>query len=112
MRGDSFRQPKPDGRRSPVSTLGHAAMLAAGAAFSLAGLSACAVGPDFAPPTLPAVAGYTPERTPAATTSADVPGGSAQKFDIGRDIPGDWWKVFRSKELDALIAEALRANPN
>ena len=87
-------------------------MLAAGAAFSLLGLAACAVGPDFAPPTLPAVAGYTPERTPAATASADVAGGATQKFDIGRDIPGDWWKVFRSKELDALIAEALRANPS
>jgi NodT family efflux transporter outer membrane factor (OMF) lipoprotein len=56
--------------------------------------------------------GYTPERTPAPTTSAAVPGGATQKFDTGRDIPGDWWKVFRSKELDALIAEALRANPN
>jgi NodT family efflux transporter outer membrane factor (OMF) lipoprotein len=87
-------------------------MLAAGAACSLLGLAACAVGPDFAPPTVPSIAGYTPERTPAATASADVAGGATQKFDIGRDIPGDWWKVFRSKELDALIAEALRANPS
>jgi NodT family efflux transporter outer membrane factor (OMF) lipoprotein len=87
-------------------------MLAAGAACSLLGLAACAVGPDFAPPTVPSVAGYTPERTPAATASADVAGGATQKFVIGRDIPGDWWKVFRSKELDALIAEALRANPS
>ena len=34
------------------------------------------------------------------------------KFVNGRDIPGEWWKVFHSKEIDALIAEALRANPN
>jgi len=112
LRGGTIRQREAGGKRSPVSHFGHYAMLAAGAAFSLLGLSACAVGPDFAPPTLPADAGYTPERTPAATASADVAAGSAQKFVIGRDIPGDWWKVFRSKELDALIAEALRANPN
>ncbi len=36
----------------------------------------------------------------------------AQKFDMGRDIPGEWWTVFHSKELDELIAEALQANPN
>ncbi|HEY4920541.1 MAG TPA: TolC family protein, partial [Xanthobacteraceae bacterium] len=87
-------------------------MLTAGIAFSLFGLAACAVGPDFAPPAAPPVAGYTPERTPAATTSAAVAGGAAQKFDGGRDIPGDWWTVFHSKELDGLIAEALRSNPN
>ena len=31
---------------------------------------------------------------------------------MGRDIPGDWWKVFHSKEIDVLIVEALHANPN
>jgi len=87
-------------------------MLAAGIALSLVGLAACAVGPDFAPPPAPPAAGYTPERTPAATTSAAVAGGAAQKFEVGRDIPGDWWKVFHSHELDGLIAEALRSNPN
>ena len=46
------------------------------------------------------------------TDSADVSAGAAQKFIVGRDIPGEWWKVFRSKELDGLIAEALRANPS
>ena len=57
-------------------------------------------------------AGYTPEGQPAATASADVAGGAAQKFDMGRDIPGEWWKVFHSKELDSLMAEALQANPS
>ena len=47
-----------------------------------------------------------------ATASTDVAGGAAQKFDIGRDIPGEWWTVFHSKELDSLIAEALQANPS
>jgi NodT family efflux transporter outer membrane factor (OMF) lipoprotein len=78
----------------------------------LLALSACAVGPDFTPPPAPPVAGYTPEADPLSTASADVAGGAAQRFDTSRDIPGEWWKVFHSKELDGLIAEALQANPN
>jgi NodT family efflux transporter outer membrane factor (OMF) lipoprotein len=79
---------------------------------ALLGLAACAVGPDFSPPPAPPVAGYTPETPPATTASADVPGGAAQKFLMGRDIPGEWWRVFHSKEIDSLVAEALHANPN
>jgi NodT family efflux transporter outer membrane factor (OMF) lipoprotein len=88
------------------------APIAAGAALSLLALSACAIGPDFQPPPAPHAAGYTPEGQLATTASVDVAGGAAQKFDIGRDIPAEWWKVFRSKELDSLIAEALQQNPS
>jgi NodT family efflux transporter outer membrane factor (OMF) lipoprotein len=75
-------------------------------------LSACAVGPDFKVPAAPAAAGYTPEASPAATAAIDAPGGASQRFDLGGDIPGQWWKVFHSKELDGLIIQALQANPN
>ena len=82
------------------------------AALSLLALAACAVGPDFKPQQAPEAAGYGPEgQKVAATASSDVAGGEAQKFETGRDIPGEWWKVFHSMELDNLIAEALRANP-
>jgi NodT family efflux transporter outer membrane factor (OMF) lipoprotein len=84
----------------------------AAAFLSLLVLSDCAVGPNFAPPPAPPVAGITPEAKPAATASTDVAAGAAQKFDIGRDIPGEWWMVFRSKELDGMLAEALVANPS
>jgi TolB-like protein len=57
------------------------------------------------------VSGFTPD-TPTATVSANVAAGAAQRFAIGRDIPSEWWKVFHSKEIDALIAEALHANPS
>ena len=79
---------------------------------ALALLSACAVGPDFKAPPAPPDAGYAPEARPAATAAIDVAGGASQKFDLGRDIPAEWWKVFHSKELDGLITEALQANPN
>jgi NodT family efflux transporter outer membrane factor (OMF) lipoprotein len=75
-------------------------------------LAACAVGPDFQSPPAPPVSGYTPEATPATTASVDIAAGAAQKFDVSRDIPAEWWKVFHSRELDALIAEALSSNPS
>ena len=95
-----------------VRGFGGFASKSAGAALSLLALSACAVGPDFAVPPAPAVSGYTPEGQPAATVSVDIASGAAQRFDSGRDIPGEWWKVFHSRELDGLIAEALQANPS
>ena len=76
------------------------------------GLSACAVGPDFHPPKAPGGAGYVPEKVAPRTASAGVPGGGSQRFEIGSDIPGAWWKLFHSSELNSLIAEALRANPS
>ena len=74
-------------------------------------LAGCAVGPDFKRPAAPAVDGYTAERLPAVTAAAPGHGGAPQRFAAGRDIPGEWWTLFRSAPLNALIAEALRANP-
>lgn len=80
---------------------------ALGATLLLAG---CAVGPDFKSPAPPAVSSYTSR--PVATTAAtpNVAGGSAQHFETGADIPGDWWTLFHSAPLDALIEAALRHN--
>lgn len=75
-------------------------------------LSACAVGPDFKVPEPPPASGYTPEPHPEATVASGGIGGQSQKFALGRDIPGEWWKVFHNKALDGLIAQALEANPN
>jgi NodT family efflux transporter outer membrane factor (OMF) lipoprotein len=80
-------------------------LLAAGA------LSGCAVGPDFIRPAPPETGGYTRDKLPAATGSAAVAGGAAQRFVQGLDIPGEWWTLFRSKALNQLVAEALKANP-
>ncbi len=98
-------------RAKYLASLGYFWPSAAAFAASLLVLGACAVGPDFAPPPAPPVSGYTPD-TPTTTASAEVAGGAAQHFAIGRDIPAEWWKVFHSKEIDALIAEALRENPS
>src|ERR1700683_2281749 len=75
-------------------------------------LCACAVGPDFKPPAPPAGPGFVPRdlKIPA-TTAAPLPGGEAQHFVDGLDIPGQWWTLFQSPELNGLIEEALKHNP-
>ena len=78
-------------------------------ALSLLALSGCAVGPDFKKPAPPEVSGYT-RRPLAATASVDIAGGNVQRFDIGKDISGDWWTVFHSKPLNDLVDEALKNN--
>jgi NodT family efflux transporter outer membrane factor (OMF) lipoprotein len=75
-------------------------------------LCSCAVGPDFQRPAPPATDRYTARTLPVETASAAVAGGAAQHFAGDRDIPGDWWTLFRSPALDTLVKEALSANPN
>ena len=72
----------------------------------------CAVGPDFRAPAQPAVSAYVAERLPAKTASTGGSGGAAQRFAVGRDLPGEWWTLFGSTTLDALIKEALANYPS
>ena len=73
-------------------------------------IAGCAAGPDFKRPAPPGVASYTPGplTNPAATPG--VAGGASQTFVNGADIAGDWWTLFHSQPLDALIAQALANN--
>jgi NodT family efflux transporter outer membrane factor (OMF) lipoprotein len=73
---------------------------------------ACAMGPDFVPPAPPDDAGYTPGHALTRTVSSHIPGGQAQRFAKGRDIPGDWWRLFGSWPLKTLIERALKNNPD
>jgi len=88
--------------------------LAAGAGLALA---ACAAGPDFERPAPPRVERYTRAPLPGepGTTAAGEAGAGtqagAQQFVPGGALPRDWWRAFGSAELDALVEEALRANP-
>lgn len=76
-------------------------------------LAGCAVGPDFKPPAAPEVKGYTAAPLAATTASTPgVPGGAAQHFSAGANLPGDWWTLFHSKPLDALIEQSLKNNPD
>ena len=75
-------------------------------------LGGCAVGPDFLRPR------RRPSRATRRSRSRPRPprpmsrAAQAQRFVAGLDIPGEWWTLFHSAPLDALIAEALKANPD
>lgn len=61
----------------------------------------CTVGPDFRTPEPPAVDRYVPGAPPDI---ALVPRPD-------RDIPAEWWALFGSTELDALVRRALERSP-
>jgi NodT family efflux transporter outer membrane factor (OMF) lipoprotein len=87
--------------KRPTSLLVVAAAFAAG----------CAVGPSYHRPEAPANAGYAPVPLPQSSASAPVHGGEAQRLMGGRDIPFEWWELFKSPVLNALVERAFRANP-
>jgi len=75
-------------------------------------LAGCAVGPNFKKPAAPEVNGYTP--APISTTDGvtNVLGGEPQRFLNGTKLSGEWWTLFHSQPLNALIERSLQANPS
>lgn len=79
---------------------------------TLFGLIGCSVGPDFVRPAAPQAKQFTATYLPEKTASSSVPGGQAQRFQENTDVPAQWWKLFGSQELDALVEQAFKANPD
>jgi len=91
-----------------------ASTLFAGTALTLAlalTLPGCTLGPDFTRPDPPKADTYLPD-TQMNLVAGGIPGGEAQTLVQGMDIPGQWWAVFQSPQLNGLIDSALRANPD
>lgn len=87
--------------------------LASSLAWALvAGLSACAVGPDFKEPAAPAARGYTVEPLAKTTASTSAMAGAEQRFVEGMNIPAQWWTLFQSAKLNALVERSLKGNPS
>jgi NodT family efflux transporter outer membrane factor (OMF) lipoprotein len=74
-------------------------------------LGGCAVGPGFQSPSPPKTTAYVEGNLPLQTEETTIPGGAAQTFVSGKDIPGEWWRLFHSRPLDALIKRALHNSP-
>jgi NodT family efflux transporter outer membrane factor (OMF) lipoprotein len=91
-------------RRAKARSLGFGMLLSAAAA-------GCAVGPNYKRPALPAGDSYAPSPLPQVTASAPAADGQAQEFSTARDISAQWWALFQSPELNALIQRAYAANP-
>jgi len=75
-------------------------------------VSGCAVGPDFESPPPPDITRYTDSKLPAATVSSETQGGEAQSFAFGRDLPGEWWRLYHSRHLNRLTERAIAENAN
>ncbi len=63
----------------------------------------CTLGPDFTRPAAPDVTGYAADQLSKETTQTLV---------LGKALPGQWWTLYHSKPLTALIAQALKNNPD
>jgi NodT family efflux transporter outer membrane factor (OMF) lipoprotein len=78
-------------------------------------LSACAVGPNFHRPAAPTATDYGKAPTSGESASleaAQVPASSAQRFVTSLDIPGKWWTLFQSDDLNQLVVASIKGNPN
>lgn len=71
-------------------------------------LAACAFGPSGEPPAMPQPAHYGAEALPTQTVPAQ---GVAQQFVSGAQPVPEWWKLYRSDALNALVDEGLRNSP-
>jgi len=80
--------------------------------FPLLLAAGCAVGPNFKRPTAPNVTGYAPAPVTATSSTSTVSGGESQHFVESKDIPGEWWTLFHSAALDALVERSLKNSPD
>jgi NodT family efflux transporter outer membrane factor (OMF) lipoprotein len=98
-----------DGRRAAPAALG---VLAA------ALLGGCTAGPNFHRPAAPAASAYRPpgESHPVNAAAASVArrapaaGPYAQRIVLGAPVTPEWWTLFRSPQLDALMGRAMADN--
>jgi len=96
--------------RSKVPGRGHARPYRSLTPLFLAlGLSACAVGPNFAPPAAPEARQYTTSPTPATIHSTQQQGDQAIR--IGRSISATWWDLYQVPALNDVLTQAIAGSP-
>ncbi len=76
-------------------------------------LSGCMVGPDFHSPKAPQVDSYNAHPLPphTARTASAGKAGTSQTYIYGRDIPAEWWQLFRSQEINELVSRGIANSP-
>ncbi len=68
----------------------------------------CAAGPDFVKPEAPRVNSYNYGGDAKETVAAE---GQTQRFMNGTEPAANWWKLFNSRQLDAIVSEGFQNNP-
>jgi NodT family efflux transporter outer membrane factor (OMF) lipoprotein len=75
-------------------------------------VAGCAVGPDFKAPDTPAVSRYTsPGEALPAKRTADRGEPAVQTIAVGEKISADWWTLFKSRELNRVVKDAIADSP-
>jgi NodT family efflux transporter outer membrane factor (OMF) lipoprotein len=74
---------------------------------ALATLQACGVGPDFVRPDAPQAARFTSDTLPLEQAPAAA---GTQHVALGKEVEGDWWSLFGSEAIDAIVKQALEHN--
>lgn len=74
-------------------------------------LTGCVAGPDFQRPKPPDVSSYLVEPASRQAVVANTELGKYQRFNTDIGVDSQWWKNLGSAKLDALIVQALKANP-
>lgn len=77
-------------------------------------LASCMVGPNFHSPKPPQTERYTYSPLPNSTVGIKKSGtaGNPQAFRLGRDIPAEWWELFHSDEINAMVEKGIENSPN
>lgn len=75
-------------------------------------IGGCAAGPDFKRPTVPEGGSYVATTPPPTAATPGTAGGESQTFNPAAELRGDWWTLFHSAALNALIDQSLKANPD
>src|SRR5271155_4022139 len=71
------------------------------------GFAGCSTGPDFARPAAPLATRYTADTLNVERAAA---GETAQHIELGREVEGAWWTLFRSDAIDRLVKQAVDHN--
>ncbi|HEX4180772.1 MAG TPA: efflux transporter outer membrane subunit [Caulobacteraceae bacterium] len=75
-------------------------------------VSACTtVGPNFKSPAAPAISRYTAPEEGGLPGADAGPAAPSQTVALGDKVAVDWWTLFRSQDLDALVKEAIAGSP-
>ena len=78
----------------------------------LIALASCAVGPNYKRPATAPAQSFTPTPLPPSTSSTSGMAGEAQTVTTAQEISAQWWTLFQSPALNALIERAFAANPS
>ncbi|WP_118178862.1 efflux transporter outer membrane subunit [Paraburkholderia phosphatilytica] len=97
-----------EARRDARSTKRLSLAFSLSAAYAALTLAGCAFGPDGKAPAMPQPAHYGVEAQPTQTVAAQ---GVAQQFAVGAKPVPEWWKLYQSDALNALVDEGLLNSP-